>query len=183
MTETHSTISNALGIEELYERAYPSIYRFVRARVQEPADAEDIASQAFLQALGHYDASRSDSEAIAWLFQITRNVMGDHWRKHYRGVSTTPLTDVIMETYTAEDVTLENPKAEVKVDRTLSALPGRYRKVLELRFLQGASLQETATNLETSVANAKVLQHRALRKAAMMTKEVDRYEPCENRAA
>jgi RNA polymerase sigma-70 factor (ECF subfamily) len=38
--------------------------------------------------------------------------------------------------------------------------------VLELRFLESRSIKETAQEMGVSVANAKVLQHRALRLAA-----------------
>ncbi|WP_425551331.1 RNA polymerase sigma factor [Actinoallomurus vinaceus] len=50
----------------------------------------------------------------------------------------------------------------------LSRLPPRYRTVLELRFLQGCTLRQAAAALGTSIGNAKVLQHRALRLAAKL---------------
>ena len=57
------------------------------------------------------------------------------------------------------------------------ALPGMWmtrpfleshvrRRVLELRFLQGYSLREAASALNVTISNIKVLQHRALRRAA-----------------
>jgi DNA-directed RNA polymerase specialized sigma24 family protein len=51
-------------------------------------------------------------------------------------------------------------------------LPESYRRILELRFLQGCSVQETATELGVSVGNARVLQHRALRRAAHIAEQV-----------
>jgi RNA polymerase sigma-70 factor (ECF subfamily) len=52
------------------------------------------------------------------------------------------------------------------VRAVLSELPERYGRILELRFLQGLSVRESAAALAISVANAKVLQHRALRAAS-----------------
>jgi RNA polymerase sigma-70 factor (ECF subfamily) len=43
--------------------------------------------------------------------------------------------------------------------------------VLELRFLEARSIKETAQEMGVSVANAKILQHRALRMAAAGTQE------------
>jgi RNA polymerase sigma factor (sigma-70 family) len=165
-----------MDIAELYAWTYPAIYRFVRARMHDPHDAEDVTSQTFLQAVRAYDSARTPAEVMSWLFQIARNVMGDHWRRYYRSAPTVALTDVIIET-TAEggsQETPENPVAAETLEVTLSALPERYRKVLELRFLQGASLQETAEALRITVANAKVLQHRALRRASSLELEIDR---------
>jgi RNA polymerase sigma-70 factor (ECF subfamily) len=165
-------------MDELYAWTYPSIYRFVRARMHDPHDAEDVTSQTFLQAVRAYDRARTPAEVMSWLFQIARNVMGDHWRRHYRSAPTVALTDVIIET-TAEEghrETPNNPAAQEVLEATLSALPERYRRVLELRFLQGASLQETAEVLHITVANAKVLQHRALRRASTIEYSDDKEE-------
>jgi RNA polymerase sigma-70 factor (ECF subfamily) len=48
----------------------------------------------------------------------------------------------------------------------LERLPERYRRVLELRFLYGYSIRETALELGITPENVKVIQHRALAKAA-----------------
>jgi DNA-directed RNA polymerase specialized sigma24 family protein len=55
---------------------------------------------------------------------------------------------------------------EVDVSPILDRLPSNYRSVLEFRFLRGYSIRETAAAMGVSVANAKVLQLRALRRAA-----------------
>ena len=51
----------------------------------------------------------------------------------------------------------------------LDGLPDNYRRVLELRFLHGRSIREAAGEMGVSLANAKVLQHRALRLAAQIS--------------
>ena len=53
----------------------------------------------------------------------------------------------------------------------LEQLPDNYRRILELRFLQGRSIKESAAELGVTVANAKVLQHRALRLAAQVNEK------------
>ncbi|MGW1870046.1 sigma factor-like helix-turn-helix DNA-binding protein [Streptomyces mauvecolor] len=50
----------------------------------------------------------------------------------------------------------------------LEALPDRYRRILEMRFLGASSLKEAAAELGVSVGNAKVLQYLALRNAAVV---------------
>jgi RNA polymerase sigma-70 factor (ECF subfamily) len=64
--------------------------------------------------------------------------------------------------------TAPTPEREQDVDLSpiLDGLPPNYRSVLEFRFLRGYSIRETATAMGVSVANAKVLQLRALRRAA-----------------
>ena len=58
-----------------------------------------------------------------------------------------------------------------RVRGLLAKLPDNYRRILELRFLQAFSVREAASQMGVSVANAKVLQHRALRMAAQTREE------------
>ena len=58
------------------------------------------------------------------------------------------------------------PALEALAERVLDQLPENYGTILRLRFLQGATFREAAHQMGISVANAKVLQHRALRRAA-----------------
>ena len=48
--------------------------------------------------------------------------------------------------------------------RALEMLPDNYREVLVLRFFESLSVAETAAAMDCSVANAKVLQFRAMKK-------------------
>ena len=50
----------------------------------------------------------------------------------------------------------------------LGRLPDRHRRVLELRFLYGYSIHEKAQKMGITPENAKVIQHRALGKAAQV---------------
>jgi RNA polymerase sigma-70 factor, ECF subfamily len=53
-----------------------------------------------------------------------------------------------------------------RVQHLLQALPEQHREVLTCRFLLNLLLQATATRMGLTVANVKVLQFRALKRAA-----------------
>jgi RNA polymerase sigma-70 factor (ECF subfamily) len=104
------------------------------------------------------------------LFTVARTTLADHWRRHYRGGSVVPLDDDRVDRITEPAPRADTSESNTRlVDDVLGALPARYRAVLELRFLRGYSIQETATELGITPENAKVIQHRALAKAAEMT--------------
>jgi RNA polymerase sigma-70 factor (ECF subfamily) len=63
--------------------------------------------------------------------------------------------------------------AVAHAEAILAELPERYRRILQLRFLGGSSLKEAAAELGVTVGNAKVLQHRALRQAAMVADRME----------
>jgi Sigma-70, region 4 len=50
--------------------------------------------------------------------------------------------------------------------------PPNFRRVLELRFLERCSVGETAARMGISSGNARVVQHRALQRAAELGAEV-----------
>jgi RNA polymerase sigma factor (sigma-70 family) len=58
-----------------------------------------------------------------------------------------------------------------QVINILAGLPERYERILQLRFLESYSLKEAARAMNVSVGNAKVLQLRALRRAAQLMEE------------
>ncbi len=61
-----------------------------------------------------------------------------------------------------------------RVKRLMQALPAHYRDVLTCRFLLDLSISETATRLGLTEANVKVLQFRALKRAAAVEQVASR---------
>jgi RNA polymerase sigma-70 factor (ECF subfamily) len=112
--------------------------------------------------------SASKGEVRAYLLATARTVLASHWRRHYRA----EITSIDVE---GDLAALDEPPSESmapqRVARILAALPERYGRILELRFLESCSLREAAAAMNVSVANAKVLQHRALRHAAKLFAE------------
>ena len=59
--------------DRLYQSAYPKVYRTLTAILGEPAEAEDCAQDAFVQALGAWKRWRPDAPAEAWIHRIAVN--------------------------------------------------------------------------------------------------------------
>ena len=76
----------------------------------------------------------------------------------------------------SDDIAFANQQVEMRVQHLLSLLPERDRIILTLRYLQGYSAAEIARALGTSAGHIRVLQLRALRRAAQVeTMERNRY--------
>jgi RNA polymerase sigma-70 factor (ECF subfamily) len=153
--------------DAIYVDNVQRIYRLMYSRVGNRSDAEDLTSQVFLAALGPLRASASVGEVRAYLTATARTVLAEHWR-HTLGREVTDIDpDLIdLEDYDAARHAAPAPGARERAEKILAALPDRYRQILELRFLRGRTIRQAAGELGVSTANAKVLQHRALRKAA-----------------
>ncbi|HEX6393816.1 MAG TPA: RNA polymerase sigma factor [Acidimicrobiales bacterium] len=147
------------------------LYRLMYSKVGNRADAEDLTAEVFRAALGPLRLSASKGEVRSYLLATARTVLASHWRRRY-GLEITqidPYANLAYEVSPAPDT-----DAGPRVATILAGLPEHYRRVLELRFLQGCSIKEAASALGISVNNTKVLQHRALRMAARMEEEPDR---------
>ncbi len=175
-----SANSRKAALEAIYDAHVEQIYRFIFFKVGNREDAEDIASQVFMKAANSIDVDQTEQTRLAWLYQVTRTTITDHWRGYYRGVSASleeleenaPLHlaagPIVLGTLQDADIDL----AVERVHAVLALLPENYRRVLELRFLQGCSLKETAAALRITEANAKVIQHRAIQKALKVGAEL-----------
>ena len=149
--------------DEIYGDNATRIYRLMYSKVGNRSDAEDLTAEVFLAALGPLRTSASRREVRAYLAATAQTVLAGFWRRRLgREVTAIELVDAMRAMEDPQPDT-EAPK---RAKRLLDALPDNYRRVLELRFLEALSIKETAHEMDVSVANAKVLQHRALRRAA-----------------
>ena len=163
-------------LQQIYDAHVEQIYKFVYFKVGNREDAEDITSQVFIKAAHSLDVTQEEQTRLAWLYQVARTTITDHWRFYYRNPAASleqleeaaPLhlaAEPLRPGMTDEE---EVSPATARVAEILAKLSPNYRRVLELRFLQGCSLKETAQAMGITEGNAKVLQHRALHKAVAL---------------
>ena len=162
--------------EQVYDRHVVGIYRFIYARVGNHPDAEDLTAQVFVRAVEQLDTSREPGQVAAWLYRVAHNTTADYWRAFYR----LPLVGVdhVAPGWEPADAATQ-PAAEpderstARAEALLRRLPQHYRRVLELRFLERLSVAETARAMGITNGNARVLQYRALRRAALLGEGTD----------
>jgi RNA polymerase sigma-70 factor (ECF subfamily) len=110
----------------------------------------------------------------SYLLTTAQTVLASHWRRTL-GVPVTTIDPESDMASLVERSGIEEPSdAPLRAAKILAALPDRYRRILELRFLEACSIKEAAHAMGVSVSNAKVLQHRALRMAAKAGLEAER---------
>jgi RNA polymerase sigma-70 factor (ECF subfamily) len=151
------------GWREIYLDNVERLYRIMFSHVGNRADAEDLTSEVFQAALKPMRVSASVGEVRAYLLATARTVLAGHWRRHY-GLEVTAI-DLEKERERMDEPQSESD-APARVRVLLDALPDRYAQILRLRFLESCTLKEAAHRMNVTVANAKVLQHRALQRAA-----------------
>jgi RNA polymerase sigma factor (sigma-70 family) len=157
--------------EHVYRDNVDRVYRLMFAKVGNRPDAEDLTAEVFLAALRPLRVSASAPEVRAYLLTTARTVLAGYWRRTLGREITTLNDDDDLEQVPVDDAA--GSDAAGRAAAILAELPEQYRRVLQLRFLESCSVREAAAALGVTVAYAKVLQHRALRRAAELL-EVDR---------
>ena len=121
-----------------------TIYALVLSYIKNPADAEDLTQLVFIRAYERLATLRELDCFLAWLQQIAHNTCKDWLRR--RGEPATSVeavkdTDFIETAPSAEDIVL---KAEIEtiVRKAIDGLKETDRKLMEARYIEGASYDE-----------------------------------------
>ena len=170
--EAHLASEQAMAerqdIQTLYRENLNLIYRYVYSKIGNREEAEDLTSQIFVKAIRSVHTERGALSVQKWLFQVARTTIADFWRARYR-IATSSLEALLDSGWEgpaqSEAVELDSSPVD-RLQGLLQKLPEHYREVLNCRFLLNLSIRETALRLGLSEANVKVLQFRALRRAA-----------------
>lgn len=160
--------ANVQEFQTFYQENLGLIYRYVYSKVGNREEAEDLTSQIFMKAVRGVDTERGPQSMQKWLFQVARTTIADYWRAHYR-IATNSLEELLeagWEGPADEEPAVMSSTPTEYVQRILQALPEHYREVLTCRFLLNLSIRDTANRMCLTEANVKVLQFRALKRAA-----------------
>ncbi|PKB71656.1 MAG: hypothetical protein BZY87_04575 [SAR202 cluster bacterium Io17-Chloro-G6] len=147
---------------QLYEANVERIYRYLLSRLAEPADAEDVTAEVFMQAMKALPSYKSEgTPLIAWLFRIAHNQAVNYMKKTARRKET-----LLTETAAAYDSPEEEVLEKVRLGEVIGAmetLTDLQRQVLSLRFSADLSIAEVAKVMSRKEGAVKFLQFSALR--------------------
>ena len=163
------------AFDALVERHQASVYRFARAQVSRPDDAEDLLQQTFLSAWQAAGGFRGSDSARAWLLTITRHAASRLREQHRReALDDLPVEDLGLQAgwgQSSPESLAMRREIQADVAAALMALPADDRAILTVRDLEGVSGEDAAALLGLGLAAMKSRLHRArLRLAAALRK-------------
>jgi RNA polymerase sigma-70 factor (ECF subfamily) len=156
------------AVTVLYDALQPPLLGYLRW--QEPALAEDLASETWLAVAERLGAFKGDERAFrAWVFGIARRRLADHRRRSARRRTTPASPEALADVVDGQDpatLAVERLSSEQAVARMTAVLPTEQAEVLLLRVVAGLSVEETARVVSKRAGAVRVLQHRAIRRLA-----------------
>jgi RNA polymerase sigma-70 factor (ECF subfamily) len=135
---------------------YERLRRFVRARVSNPEEADDIVQEVCLRAVTRIDSIRDPERVESWLFQIARNAIIDHYRRN-RPVAALP--DELIGIESIDEPAL--PDISGCLPGLLDGMDAGDREALKLTAIDGLKQRELADQLGLSLSGAKSRVQRA----------------------
>lgn len=175
---------DAEAFGELYNLYFERIYRYVRLRIVNALDAEDVTATVFLSAWCGIErfAPKHDASFAGWLHRLAHNALVDRYR---RARVTVSLDASDADPHASVS---SNPEAELEwrltlweLHAALQKLTDEQREVVLLRFVEGLSAREVGDIMGKQEGTVRGMQFRAieaLRRALSLAKEEPRHRSC-----
>jgi RNA polymerase sigma factor (sigma-70 family) len=161
-------------ISETVRRERARLRNFIRKRVNDAADAEDILQEVFYELVEMYRLTRPVDQVTAWLFQVARNRITDLFRmRKFQRLTTDsaeiadhgepllledlmPSSDAGPEAAYARSVLME------ELDAALDELPEEHREVFIAHELEGRNFKELSAETGLSSNTLRLRKHYAV---------------------
>ncbi len=146
-----------------WNRLQQDLKEFVYRKVKDKAISDDIVQDVFLKVQANLPQLKDSKKLSSWIYQITRNVVVDHFRKNIGKVKTI-------------DINWENAQNELNdcvahcLRVLLDRLPEKYSLALKLTEFENLSQYELAERLNISYSGARSRVQRARK---MLKEKID----------
>jgi RNA polymerase sigma-70 factor (ECF subfamily) len=148
------------AVRHLLDEVAPIVYGYLYARVggNEPV-AEDLLQETLLEAVRSAGSFRGNAALSTWLCAIARRRLARHYERERRNEAARTGLRLAL----APDPDLEGDIMEDRdeVVRALGRIPPTYRQVLVLKYLDGLSVEEIASEMRRSRIQVQSLLQRA----------------------
>jgi RNA polymerase sigma factor (sigma-70 family) len=163
-----------VSVAEAVKRNYSTLRAFIRKRVADQSDAEDILQEVFYELVEAYRMVKPVEQVTAWLFRVARNRITDRFRRRQREALVTEpakfneegeellLDELLPSPDSGPDAVYARNLRLEALDEALDELPEEQRDVFVAHELMGYSFKELAERTGTSVNTLLSRKHYAV---------------------
>lgn len=163
-----------LNTNKIWEDFKVPLKRFIAGRVQNDYDVEDILQEIFIRIYRHIGCLKEEDKLRAWVFQIARNTVIDHYRcqRVEDRLSVIP-EDIINE---PAEIIDEDQDIIMCLRSMINYLPEKYRQAIILSEFEGLTRRELAEILGLSLPGAKSRVQRARKELRALLTDCCQFE-------
>ena len=159
-----------LRISEVIQREGQRLLHFIRKRVDDEGDAEDILQEVFYELIETYRMMKPVEQVGAWLFRVARNRIIDRFRKRKPDAvplggddpDARPLEDLLPSPDAGPDAVYARGVLLDELDAALAELPEDQRNVFVAHEIDGQSYKQLAVETGVSVNTLLSRKHYAV---------------------
>jgi RNA polymerase sigma-70 factor (ECF subfamily) len=149
-----------VDFDDLFDRLYPSLFRYLNRLTGDADAAEDIAQEAFVRLLKQ---QLPEAEIRPWLFTVAMNLVRDRARKNERRQRLLSGAPTMVSVEPRPDDRVEQIEDIEAVQAALEKLSDRDRQLLLMRA-EGFKYEEIAGVIGVAPASVGTLIARALKR-------------------
>jgi RNA polymerase sigma-70 factor (ECF subfamily) len=158
---------DAAAFECLYKAHCRRVYNLCLRMTKNPAEAEDLTQQAFLQLFRKISTFRGESGFSTWLHRVTANIVLIHLRRkkpaeiHFGDLERRGSDDEGPREHCSSDTSMFGAIERLNLMRAIRKLPCGYKQVFLLHDVIGYEHSEIAGLLGCSTGSSKSQLHKA----------------------
>ena len=158
-----SSVTNT-NQDKVYLDYKDKITAYVRSRIENKYDVEDIVSTVFLKIYQKIDSfDESKASLSTWIYTITRNTVIDYFREIKTHIEF--LDEIEADTLSADSLVDDELLEDLAY--ALETLSERERDLIILHYYKGYTLKKIAEMMQMSYINAKVVHSKALKQLGL----------------
>lgn len=151
------------SISEVHQLYYADLYRYAFYRLNDTAQAEDIAADALLALLEALHNGGGPREQVrGWLMGVCANLVNQRYRQQYRNPAEVELPETMPALSGNPEARAAQQEQSAVLQAALAQLTPEQQQVIALRFGSALSLEATAEVMGKNANAIKALQFRAL---------------------
>lgn len=158
-------------IQDIWNDLHQELKKFIFSKVKNIDISNDILQDVFLKIQSNIHTLDDCSKLTSWVYQITRNVVTDHFRKADLTISITEFDFAEQEYEEPLYQSLSNC-INLKIDK----LPEKYKQAILLTSFEGYTQIKLAEELGISYSGAKTRVQRARENLRTLIIECDNVE-------
>lgn len=152
-------------LDDIIQDNAPRLHSYVRSRVSNRDDADDIVQDTFYQFLRTLSiVDNPIGQVTSWLYTVAHNLIINHGKKHREDDAfMTDLSEIMMTSDTdTPDMLMLRRMVWDELEKALSELPLEQRQALEMTEIQGLSTREAAAQMGVPTATFLSRKHYAV---------------------
>ena len=155
------TTGQNLRIAEVIEREGRRLGEFIRRRVDDQADAEDILQDVFYELIEAYRRMIPIEQVGAWLYRVARNRIIDRFRKK-RPEGEPGAEDLLPSREAGPEAAYARSVLEEEIEAALDELPAEQREVFVAHEFEGRSFKQLSEETGVSINTLLARKHYAV---------------------